>query len=203
MTRIIICRHGSTLSLENHTIQEPHTPLSNLGKEQAHKLAARLKHERIELFLHSPLPRAAHTCTILHQHHPTAHIQAHPDLRERHYGTHHGKPRTQYLEAVKQSGLPRETYTPPGGENYQDVYQRANQAWQQVLTLSKQYQSIAIISHSVLISNLIATALDKPKETAQDYLKLYHTPTTISILEIKHGSAIPILLGDTSHLSKA
>lgn len=202
MTRLIICRHATTKHIENQLIQTPETPLSKEGIRQAHKLSARLIHEQIELFVHSPYTRAQQTCKILSTHHPNTPIKCLDDLKERDYGIFKGQPRHEYDTALEKSGLPREEYKPPKGENYNDVYERATSVWNYLLEISTDYSTIAIISHSVLISNLIATALKQPKETAPAYRELHGTPTALSIIKIHKNHAIPHLIGDTRHLDE-
>src|SRR3989344_166472 len=90
--RIIIVRHGETL--ENiQDVLMGHMPgtLSELGIEQARKVALRLKDERIEYIFSSDLKRSLDTANHIKEYHPYAVFEITNKLREVDMGAWQGK----------------------------------------------------------------------------------------------------------------
>jgi len=90
--RLIITRRGETE--ENKAgIMQGHLPgtLSELGKEQAGKLAERLKDEKIDLIVSSDLARALDTAKVVAEFHPGVELVLDERLRERFWGEFDGK----------------------------------------------------------------------------------------------------------------
>ena len=90
--RLIITRHGETEENRAGIIQG-HLPgvLSDLGKEQANKLAERLKDEKIDLIISSDLDRALDTAKAVREFHPDVDLVLDERLRERFLGKFQGK----------------------------------------------------------------------------------------------------------------
>jgi broad specificity phosphatase PhoE len=90
--RLIIVRHGETEENKAHMLQG-HLPgkLSKLGKEQAKKVALRLRSEKIDIIYSSDLARATDTTKEIAKFH--SHIKLHltEKLRERNLGDFTGK----------------------------------------------------------------------------------------------------------------
>ena len=89
--RLILTRHGETIENKMGIIQG-HLPgkLSKLGKEQAKKLAKRLKNEKIDFIYSSDLARAADTAKEIAKFHPIIPVEFVEDLRERYLGSFQG-----------------------------------------------------------------------------------------------------------------
>jgi broad specificity phosphatase PhoE len=89
--RIIITRHGKTEENKEGIIQG-HLPgvLSDLGKEQARKLAERLKNEKIGLIVSSDLARAADTAREVGKFHSDAKLIFDERMREANFGSFQG-----------------------------------------------------------------------------------------------------------------
>jgi len=65
-TRVFLVRHGATeLSAEDRFTGETDVPLSAVGRDQVHLLAARLAHEPVVAVYASPLGRTVETARIL------------------------------------------------------------------------------------------------------------------------------------------
>jgi broad specificity phosphatase PhoE len=68
--RILLVRHGTTAYNEGDRLQgQIDNPLSSRGRDEAERLAARLKDEPIDAFFSSPLQRAQETATIINRFH--------------------------------------------------------------------------------------------------------------------------------------
>jgi len=87
--RIILTRHGQTEENLQGILQgHLQGKLSQLGKEQARKLALRLKDEKIDYIYSSDLARAADTAKEIAKYHPDTPIKFVKDMREPyHHGT--------------------------------------------------------------------------------------------------------------------
>ena len=83
MTRLILIRHGRSTWNADHRIQgyaDP--PLDGVGREQARRLAERLRGEEIAMFYTSPLLRARETADIIGE---ALGVPVAPDERLREY----------------------------------------------------------------------------------------------------------------------
>ena len=121
MLKILFTRHGTTDWNEKMLIQgRTEIPLNEKGREDAKKLAEKLKDTKIDLIYSSPLGRAVETATILRGERELEIIKD-PRITEQFYGTMEGAPRSG--EAYqKQRASHFKRY--PGGEGYLDVCQR-------------------------------------------------------------------------------
>jgi broad specificity phosphatase PhoE len=90
--RLIIVRHGETEENKAHILQG-HLPgkLSELGKEQAKKVALRLKEEKIDVIYSSDLARATDTAKEIAEFHPQIKLHLTEKLRERNLDNFTGK----------------------------------------------------------------------------------------------------------------
>src|SRR5476649_1856088 len=85
-TRVYLIRHGATvLSAEDRFAGATNVPLSDEGRCQAARLAARLQGESMTAVYASPLDRTMETAQILAQPHGLA-VQAREGLREISHG---------------------------------------------------------------------------------------------------------------------
>ena len=89
--RLIVVRHGETEENRVGIIQgHLHGVLSKLGKEQAERLAGRLREEKIDLIISSDLARALDTAKIVAKHHDCE-LVLDERLRERFLGRFQGR----------------------------------------------------------------------------------------------------------------
>ncbi|MCX6751116.1 MAG: histidine phosphatase family protein [Candidatus Pacearchaeota archaeon] len=89
--KIILVRHGETEENKERIIQGHSATLSELGKEQARKLANRLKDEKIDVIISSDLNRARLTAEEVAKFHPSVKVELREELRERYWGEYQGK----------------------------------------------------------------------------------------------------------------
>jgi broad specificity phosphatase PhoE len=91
--KIIITRHGETEENKAGVVMggAVHGTLSESGKEQASKLAKRLKNEKIDVIISSDLGRAIKTAEEIAKFHPKAKIEIKAELKERDFGEYQGK----------------------------------------------------------------------------------------------------------------
>lgn len=89
--KIILVRHGETEENKERIVQGHSATLSELGKEQARRLANRLKNEKIDVIISSDLNRARKTAEEIAKFHPDVKIELKKELRERYWGEYEGR----------------------------------------------------------------------------------------------------------------
>ena len=123
--KLIIVRHGETEENLARIIQgHKHGHLSKQGKEQAKKLAKRLRDEKLDLILSSDLGRSSNTTGEINKYHSNVEIKFIKELREKTAGIYDGKRSEEFHKARENSGLPDEDFKPQKGENNKDVEKR-------------------------------------------------------------------------------
>jgi len=94
-TRIFLIRHGATeLSAEDRFAGEVDVALSDIGRDQARRLAKRLSSERMAAVYSSPLGRTRETASILAAPHSLP-VESCDGLREISHGHWEGKTRAE------------------------------------------------------------------------------------------------------------
>ncbi len=165
-------------------------PLSDLGLEQAKKLAKRLKASEFDYIYSSDLARAYITAKTSF---PNSKIITDKRLRERCYGIFEGKLRSEYspeelkiYNAYKQDPFKNRL---TGGENSYQLFERINN-W--LLDLP-QADKIIVFTHGGVIRSLIREANGKKAEI------LAIENTSISYFSYKHGKLKLQSYNDISH----
>ena len=148
---LIIVRHGETVDNTSRTFQQPSSPLSQHGEQQAALLARRLADFNVSKIICSDYLRTQQTAA------PIAaalglEVSLTPLLRERNFGDLRGYP---YLSldfdpfAVD--------YEPVNGESWGVFNQRAGEAWLGLLSAAKNSDAnIIAVTHGFMCRALIA-----------------------------------------------
>ena len=155
-------RHGATvLSAEDRFAGATDVALSDEGREQARRLAARLSREKITAVYASPLGRTIETAQILAAPHKLE-IQTRDGFREIDHGHWEGMTRHEVEEKFPEEAAMWEkdpyTFAPLGGESGLAVTARALPA---LIELVHQHasQNILIVSHKATIRLLLSSLL--------------------------------------------
>jgi len=200
-TRIFLVRHGATvLSAEDRFAGETDVALSDLGREQLRKLAARLAGEPIVAVYASPLGRTMETGRILAAPHglPVTPVDG---LREISHGHWEGKTRAEVekeypKEYARWEGDPF-SFAPPGGETGLSVVARALPALLDIVG-SNAGKYVAVASHKATIRLLIGSLLGFDLRRYRDHLD--QSPASLNILDFRDVSQARLsLFNDTSH----
>jgi len=123
-----LIRHGTTQWNATRRFQG-HTdvPLSDTGRDQARRLAARLRSERFGAIYSSDLSRATETARIVAEPHALE-VRHDPRLREFHFGEWEGLTWDEIVATrphLRESELTAASlYAPDGGETFDDVRKR-------------------------------------------------------------------------------
>ena len=201
ITRVFMVRHGATvLSAEDRFAGATDVELSDAGREQTRRLAARLTKERIVAVYASPLGRTVETAAILSKSHGIA-LQRRDGFREISHGHWEQLTRREVeerfpLEAAEWEKDPY-TFAPSGGESGLAVTARALPV---LIALVRQHpgDTILIVSHKATIRLLLSSLLGFDARRYRDNLDL--KPASLSIVDFRNpGSARLTLFNDTSH----
>ncbi len=197
--RLILTRHGETIENAEGIIQgQSHGRLSELGKEQARKVANRLKEEKIDAIYSSDLERAAHTAEEIAKYHPHVRINFVRELRERHFGVLQGKKRSDADWNASKEEYAKPHTKPEGGESLNDIFERARKFLDSVLHKHRN-DTVLFVAHGGLGRALIAVITGKPPSEFPNIG--YLSNTSVSIFEIDETRNHKIhLLNSTEHL---
>jgi len=204
-TRIFLIRHGATiLSAEDRFAGATDVPLSDEGRRQASRLAARLQEEPITAIYASPLGRTIETAQILAEPHRLE-VQQREGLRE----ISHGHWEQMTREEVDKK-YPREaeewdkdpyTFAPAGGESGLAVTARALPA---LIELVRAHPggNILVVSHKATIRLLLSSLLGFDPRRYRDNLD--QSPAALNIVDFKDPTRARLtLFNDTSHYAEA
>lgn len=149
--KIMIVRHGQTEWNKEGRIQgHTDTKLSELGIEQARRLAERLKDEKIDFIFSSDLLRAADTAKEVAKFHPEVPIYFVEELRERFLGDMQGKTWAEvpgWGENVDKIKIMRDA----GCEEIEDLFERASDFRDKIIN-SDLEGNILFVTHGGIVS---------------------------------------------------
>jgi len=195
--RLIMVRHGETV--ENHEgVINGHGPgrLTERGREQARKLALRLKDEEIDVVYSSDLQRSKETTKEITKFHQAPVYYA-PELREMNCGILEGKPLKDFSEYRGQNGSLNPEFKPEYGESLREMKERAKRFLNKLL---EEYEgkTVLVSSHGGFIKMLFRILLKKPIE---ETIQLEVSNACVNIIEVGENSEIKLnKINCTSHL---
>ena len=198
--RLIITRHGETEENVKKIIMGSLLPgnLSKKGREQAKKLAERLRKEKIDTIYSSDLSRASDTARGVAGYHPHTELVLTKEIRECDFGEFQGKPMEEvglrnFLERYEELD-----FSSVGGENTEQIFMRAEGFLNSVIKKHLN-DTILLVTHEVFKKVLICVILNKGHEHIKNLGKLDNT--SLSIFEIDEDRSHKIhVLDCTKHL---
>lgn len=206
MTHLLLVRHGETAWNAEHRIQGwSNSQLSERGRAQAARLAARLQNVAIDSIYSSDAARALDTAApIAADHH--LEILPRPGLRELGYGDWEGltgeEIRQKFPDAWHRWHVEQQwTDTIPGGESWADVEIRMARSLADILAAHPGSEStVAVVGHGGSLRVLILRALDLPLSS----LRRFHLGNA-SLSRLQFSPDAPgraMALNDTGHLEE-
>jgi len=200
-TRVFMVRHGDTvLSAEDRFAGVTDVELSEKGREEARRLAERLKGEKITAVYASPLGRTVETARILAAPHDLE-VQTCDGFREISHGHWEAMRRHEVEEKFPEEMAEWEkdpyTFAPSGGESGLAVTARALPA---LIALVRQHpgESIVIVSHKATIRLLLSSLLGFDPRRYRD--ELDQKPAALNIVDFRDPTRARLtLFNDTSH----
>lgn len=161
-TKLYLVRHGETEwnavgKFQGHS----DVPLSDLGRQQAKKLALRLGSTKIDAFYSSDLSRAMETATIIAKEHHSQ-VSYLPDLREINFGKWEGLTYDEISQNYGQLSThwrsnPVDTQI-PNGEKLQDVAIRCQRAINEIIN-GHAGETVLVATHGGVIRVIVANVL--------------------------------------------
>jgi broad specificity phosphatase PhoE len=203
--RLTITRHGETKENKNGILQG-HLPgtLSESGREQAKKLALRLKHETFDIIFSSDLKRAKDTTKEILKYHKKVSVFYTKELRERNLGEFEGKNKLKFEEVLDwlnktQKEVDHLNYKPKNGESFKEVETRAKKFLENI---HKKYfgKKVLIVGHGGINLVLRMILLKKPLEEIKYWEKQDNTGVDIIEIDEQKNPKV-ILLNCTKHLT--
>jgi probable phosphoglycerate mutase len=200
-TRVFMVRHGDTvLSAEDRFAGVTDVELSEKGREEARRLAERLKGEKISAVYASPLGRTVETARILAAPHDLE-VQTCDGFREISHGHWEGMKRHEVEEKFTEEMAEWEkdpyTFAPSGGESGLAVTARSLPA---LIALVRQHpgENILIVSHKATIRLLLSSLLGFDPRRYRDNLD--QKPAALNIVDFRDPTRARLtLFNDTSH----
>jgi len=200
-TRIYLVRHGATqLTAENRFSGAVGVELSDEGRAQVARLAARLAHDHIAAVYTSPLSRTLETAQILARSHGLAPV---PDegLREISHGRWEGLTRQEVEERFAEEYAAWEadpfTFAPVGGESGLAVLARALPAVRRIAT-AHDGETAVIVSHKATLRLLLCALLGIDPRGYRD--RLDQSPACLNVVDLKDPVRARLMLfNDVSH----
>jgi broad specificity phosphatase PhoE len=202
--RIFLVRHGETEWNRIHRFQgRSDVPLSQAGRDQAHRLALALRDEPIAAFHSSPLHRTMETARLIRMYHPSSPLIEEKGLIEMNLGDFDGMDARRWAEQYPEfrkiwQETPAELQM-PGGESLLEVQKRALSTLRRVTRLYPPESTLLFCSHNFVILSLLCCACDIPLNRFRD---LRQEPAALSILHKKGGRLRAALINERSHLDQ-
>lgn len=198
---IILVRHGETIWNKEGRVQGvSDIELSNVGQNQARRLARSLKDRPIRAIYASPLKRAYQTASFINDYH-NIDIQTDPGLMEMDQGDFEGQTYKE-LRAYAQDFLKQWTADPaavtmPNGESFHDVQARA---WRVIERIIAHAEDALVVSHNFTIAAILCKVLNI---SLSEFRKACVDTASKTIIQVGNGGEFTIdLLNNRSHLEE-
>ncbi len=201
LATLYLVRHAET-DLNAQKVFQGHLDpeLSPLGREQAKRLAERLKGVKIDAFYSSDLLRAYQTASAIAAKHRQG-VMKLKELRGIDCGEWMGKSVEEIEEAYPEMLITwrfqPHRHQMPGGESVEEVQQRVIDAWAGILE-KERGEGICMVTHAIPVKSLMCYFMD------DDLSLLWFTPWqgngALNIIDFDGERYQVTLAGDTDHL---
>ena len=200
-TRLYLVRHGATqLTAEDRFSGSIGVDLSDEGRAQAGRLAARLTGHEIAAVFCSPLSRTLETARIIAKPHGLTPIPR-DELREISHGRWEGMIRHEVEETFSEEYTTWDsdpfTFAPEGGESGISVLARALPVIREIV-VKYEGQNVLVVSHKATLRLIISSLLGFDARGYRD--RLDQAPACLNILDFKDPVRARLMLfNDVSH----
>jgi broad specificity phosphatase PhoE len=200
-TRLYLVRHGATqLTAEDRFSGAIGVELSDQGREQARRLAARLADDRIAAVYASPLSRTAETAALLAAPHRLTPVSR-DGLREISHGRWEGLSRREVEERYADEYAAWEadpfTFAPEGGESGLSVLARALPVIREIV-VAHAGQGAVVVSHKATLRLVLSSLLGFDARGYRD--RLDQSPACLNVVDFKDPVRARLMLfNDVSH----
>lgn len=203
--RILLVRHGTTAYNEGDRLQgRIDNPLSEKGRDEVERLAARLKDEPIDAFFTSPLCRALETASIINRHHSRP-LTIVDEFSEIDLGDWEGQNYTMVREqfpAIHQRWISDPDFPVPGGESFSEVCARTRSGLEKALQNGQ--QNILIAGHASVNRAILANLMELTPAQARVFRTGNAALSRLLLMENdRRRWAVVDFWNSTSHLDNA
>jgi broad specificity phosphatase PhoE len=191
-TKVFLIRHGDTdWHEQGKLLGRRDRPLSDRGRAQSERLLAAFEGMDIREVIASPLQRAVHAAELIGKRYQMD-IARDSRLMDMHMGSWEGKTRAELADTPEYEQFLRDPHTAPipGGENLEQVRRRAVAGIRQVLEDSAAGDSVAVVTHSIIIRALLIHYMSAPPAT---FHRLRINAGSASVLSFSHDDVPRIL----------
>ena len=171
---ILLIRHGETDGNLKGFVQTADTPLNKVGERQAAFLRKTLALKNISKIISSDFIRAKQTIEGFAKKYSIS-CEYSQNLRERDFGELKGK----FYRDINSIDVFKDDFAPPGGENLEQFEARVDAAWDQIINMvSGQIGKLAIVTHGLIIKDLLKRKLSLDQSLRQKYEIVPNTSVT-------------------------
>lgn len=200
LTTLLLTRHGQTIWNSELRYQgQTDTELSDLGREQAARLAERFGQEKISAIYSSDLKRCVDTAAVLAAE-LGLRVSLTASLREAGYGRWEGmtyaEVRASYPDLVGQRRADVVTFIPPGGESLGQTHARVLDFLHSVAE-AHPAEAVLVVTHGGPLRMFVAGVLGMPLAGA---LRLRVDNCSLTVCEGFPRAPTIRTLNDTCHL---
>jgi broad specificity phosphatase PhoE len=197
---VYLVRHGVTAYNHEGRYQgQRDVPLAPEGREQAERLAARLRATPFDAAWSSDLVRARDTAAAVLRGRPGPELQVSAGFREMDYGAWEGltfrEVAARYPSAWHAYQTGGEDVAPPGGESVAQVVARARAAF--AALWRDDLEHVLLVAHGAVLKLLLLDLLGADRGLRRS---LVLDNASVSLLRLGRGRPRLLLLNDTCHL---
>jgi broad specificity phosphatase PhoE len=203
--KITLVRHGETQhNFENRMSGWTEASLSRLGRQQAERLAERMRHIPIDKVLTSGMARTNETAEIIFRHHAAGHppVETLESLKEMNFGIMESMTMAEiqssfpddYTHMINKKGL----YCFPEGESLYTFHQRIIEAAAKLVKM-EMVDHLVIVAHAGTIRSILAEWITG---NWKNHWRFQVDHCSVSIIEFHEGFPVLKTSNDTSHLEK-
>jgi broad specificity phosphatase PhoE len=198
--RFLLVRHGeSTYNAEGRIQGQEDAPLSARGREQAERIAERLRSYAFDACYASDLSRAADTARAIMRHHPETLFAFTTLLREINFGVFQGmvapEIEASYPDEYAEWMENRRDFTPSGAESIPELHERAGRALAWLREQGK--ETVLVVAHGGIFVSFMAQVLDLDREHRY---RFHFDNTSLTVIEDGLWGPRLLLCNDSSHL---
>jgi broad specificity phosphatase PhoE len=200
-TRLYLVRHGATRpTAESRFSGAEGVSLSEEGRVQVRRLAARLAHCSLGAVYTSPLARAVETATLLAEPHRLDLVRR-DGLREISHGHWEGLTRSEVEERFAGEYASWEedpfTFAPEGGESGVSVLARALPVVREIV-VAHEGEHVLVVSHKATLRLVLSSLLGFDERGYRD--RLDQSPACLNVVDFRDPVRARLMLfNDVSH----
>lgn len=189
--KLYLVRHGETqLNVEGVYYGWTDCPLNPHGIEQANTLQQYFKNISYDKVISSDLCRAVTTASIINKEKSVPLIKT-KAFREIHFGQWEEKSfsyvQKHYSKEYQQWSNNWQEFMIPGGESYNDFYERVTTELKRIIENDPQNSNLLIVSHNGVISVMLCMLIGVGKG---GFWKFNASQDAYSLISINHGNVV-------------